>query len=554
MSAQEVTPANELGDVGGGRPLDESAGEESGASEWEQNRETSPEDEANEEEEEVEEEVEEGEEENEVEPSGDIRGDIEEALDELDFDGSYYFHKEFSGAPNPVLQVSGFGRLGLPLSQADAVRLRSICTQAPFGKGERTIVDKSVRDTWELNGSEIRFENPGWRKWMGKVMKSVCEGLGVDTAQSKPYCDLYKLLLYEEGSHFLPHQDSERSDGMFATLVIILPSKFTGGAVCLSHGGDSVRIDASSRSLSSTSVLAWYSDVTHAIQPVTSGYRLALAYNIMHAPVTGSTRNSLIPRLPSSHEAIRLLRGAFLAWRNQVFDQNVPMKIVSLLEHKYSQATLKSKGRKLKGIDAYRVSHLERVAKEYGFRLGLANLECHVDGVPQAPGRYDRYYCDPDPDASEEEQAPHEWVMEEVIEQQMSVTGLVDLMGRELLQDVEHGDDTQMIPEELEETVTEGKHDDQHFEDYQGNYGPSLERWYRRAVVVIWPKARDDEFLYGKLYKKQGSKTFSSTLSSSSSTYERRMPERAGNIAGHTRKRRKLTKEDEVEVIDLTSP
>ncbi|KIO16770.1 hypothetical protein M407DRAFT_85632, partial [Tulasnella calospora MUT 4182] len=391
-------------------------------------------------------------------------------LDELDFDGSYYFHKEFSSAPNPVLQVSGFGRLCLPLSQDDAVRLRSICTQAPFGKGERTIVDKSVRDTWELSASKIRFENPDWRKWIGTVMKSVCDALGVDTAQSKPYCDLYKLLLYETGSHFLPHQDSEKSDGMFATLVIILPSQFTGGAVHLSHGGDSVCINTSSRSLSSTSVLAWYSDVTHAIQPVTSGYRLALAYNIIHAPATGSSRRSSIPRLPSSREAIKLLRGAFLAWRNGGFNDNVPTKIVSLLDYKYTQATLKAKGRKLlKGIDAYRVSCLERVAKEYGFRLGLANLECHVDGVPEAPGRYDRYYCDPDPDASEEEQEPHEWVMEEVIEQQMSITGLVDLLGQELLQDVEHGNDTQMIPEELEETVTEGKHDREHFEDYQGN-------------------------------------------------------------------------------------
>ncbi|KIO30800.1 hypothetical protein M407DRAFT_20126 [Tulasnella calospora MUT 4182] len=228
-----------------------------------------------------------------------------------------------------------------------------------------------------------------------------------------------------------------------------------------------------------------------------------------------------------------------------------PLPIVSLLDYKYTQATLKAKGRKLlKGIDAYRVSCLERVAKEYGFRLGLANLECHVDGVPEAPGRYDRYYCDPDPDASEEEQEPHEWVMEEVIEQQMSITGLVDLLGQELLQDVEHGNDTQMIPEELEETVTEGKHDREHFEDYQGNYGPSLERWYRRTVVVIWPEARHEELLHGK---KRVSKTLYSSVSSSSSAPERRAPERAANSTGYPRKRRKLAG-DEVEVIDLTSP
>lgn len=59
--------------------------------------------------------------------------------------------------------------------------------------------------------------------------------------------------------------------------------------------------------------------------------------------------------------------------------------------------------------------------------------------------------------------------MEEVLEQYMIITGLVDLMGREILPQVEHGKDTQMIPEGLEETVIEGTPDDEEFEDYQGN-------------------------------------------------------------------------------------
>ncbi|KAG8969302.1 hypothetical protein FRC05_001162 [Tulasnella sp. 425] len=484
----------------------------------------------------------------EVEPSNDIRGDIEGALNQLDFDGSYYFHKEFRIAPNPALHISGLGRLNLPLSHNDAVRLRSICTQAPFGKGERTIIDKSVRDTWELSGNEVRFGNPAWRKWIGSVMRDVRNGLGVDTAQSKPYCDLYKLLLYEKGSH------SEKSDGMFATLIIILPSQFAGGAVYLSHGGDSVLIDSSINSPSSTSALAWYSDVTHAIQPVTSGFRLALAYNIIHAPPSNSSRQTSIPRLPPTNTAVRKLRGAFLAWRDKMFERGVPMKIISLLEHEYTQAELKREGRKiLKGIDAYMITHLERVAREYDFRLGLANLECYVDGVPEAPGMDDPYYCDPDPDASEEEEGSHEWVMEEVLEQYMTITGLVDLMGRGILPQVEHGKDTQMIPEELEETVIEGTPDDEEFEDYQGNWGPSLERWYRRTVVVIWPEARHNELLHGKGYAKQASKTLSSGVSSSSSATERRVVETSSKPVGHPRKRRKLT-EDEVEIIDLTSP
>jgi hypothetical protein len=35
---------------------------------------------------------------------------------------------------------------------------------------------------------------------------------------------LYKMLLYERGSHFAPHRDSEKQEGMVATLVVMLPS------------------------------------------------------------------------------------------------------------------------------------------------------------------------------------------------------------------------------------------------------------------------------------------------------------------------------------------
>ncbi|KAG9016655.1 hypothetical protein FRB90_002646 [Tulasnella sp. 427] len=484
------------------------------------------------------------EEEPEIQPSRDIRGDIETALEELDFNGSFYFKTEFSSAPNPVLNISGFGRVSLPLSQADAVRLRAICTQAPFGKGERTIIDKTVRDTWELNASHVQIENPAWRKWLGSVMKQVCGGLGVDKSQSKPYCELYKLLLYEKGSHFLPHQDSEKCDGMFATLIVILSSPFTGGAVHLSHGGDPVIIDSSVNSPSSTSVLAWYSDVKHAVQPITSGYRLALAFNVMHAPAKGA---SLKPSLPST-VAVRRLRGAFLAWRDRMFQKDVPLKIVSLLTHEYTQAELKRDGRKvLKGSDAYSISHLERVAQEYGFRLGLANLECHVHGVPEAPDNDDPFWDDPDPDASEDEEEEdkedREWVMEESF----------DLMGRAILEKVEHWEDTAMIPEELEETVIEGTPDDEEFEDYQGNWGPSLERWYRRTVVVIWPQARHDEFIHGKEYAKRARQARARAKAAYVPSAGHHTPPRAAGSSGYRQKRRKLA-DDKVEIIDLTTP
>ncbi|KAL3667295.1 hypothetical protein V7S43_007526 [Phytophthora oleae] len=37
-------------------------------------------------------------------------------------------------------------------------------------------------------------------------------------------CILYKLLIYEEGGHFVKHQYTEKEEGMIATLVIQPPS------------------------------------------------------------------------------------------------------------------------------------------------------------------------------------------------------------------------------------------------------------------------------------------------------------------------------------------
>jgi hypothetical protein len=36
--------------------------------------------------------------------------------------------------------------------------------------------------------------------------------------------DLYKLLAYDPGSFFVNHRDTEKVAGMFATLIIVLPS------------------------------------------------------------------------------------------------------------------------------------------------------------------------------------------------------------------------------------------------------------------------------------------------------------------------------------------
>lgn len=88
---------------------------------------------------------------------------IEGALDDdFEFEGQYAFGKSLPQAPNPSLRIDGIGLVNLPLSPRDAASLKEACAQAPFGRGDRTLVDKAVRDAWELDPAKLAFTNPLW--------------------------------------------------------------------------------------------------------------------------------------------------------------------------------------------------------------------------------------------------------------------------------------------------------------------------------------------------------------------------------------------------------
>ena len=131
------------------------------------------------------------------------KDDLHDALSDANFafSGSFYHASILDTALNPCLHISGLGLVGMPLSERDAKALISCATLAPFGNGERTIVDKEVRDTWEVEPERVAFENPEWVNFVnGKVCNDVCKALGVSVGSSPPKMELYKLLLYEKGS------------------------------------------------------------------------------------------------------------------------------------------------------------------------------------------------------------------------------------------------------------------------------------------------------------------------------------------------------------------
>lgn len=164
----------------------------------------------------------------------------------------------------PGFVVSGVGAIGLPLMEIQAVKLLKRCKDAPFKHGAVTIVDKLVRNTFQLSPATFKITNPSWMTDLDNITIRACNCLGVHSHRVE--AQLYKLLLYEEGSFFAPHRDTEKVDDMFGTLVIMLPSKFTGGELVVNHKGEVKTFNQGSLSNFKSQFAAFYTDRNHKLK------------------------------------------------------------------------------------------------------------------------------------------------------------------------------------------------------------------------------------------------------------------------------------------------
>ena len=117
------------------------------------------------------------------------------------------------------LAVEGFGPVRFPVTPAKARKLASIGQPARFGRGEQTLTDRDVRDTWEIPKHLVCAE---WNDAaLPAILETVQYELGLPSA-SELTADLHSLLVYEPNQFFLAHQDSEKDDSMIGTLVVTL--------------------------------------------------------------------------------------------------------------------------------------------------------------------------------------------------------------------------------------------------------------------------------------------------------------------------------------------
>ena len=400
---------------------------------------------------------------------------LEKLLRSVDRPGDFCAHGRLF-APMPRLEVDGAGMLSFPVPEAQVRALVAAAERAPYGKGPDTLVDTSVRDCWQIGAERIRLAGGAWQETFARILGAAASGLGCpgDGLDAQ----LYKLLVYERGGFFSTHRDTEKADGMIATLSVSLPVAGGGGELLVRHHGREVAVDMNVEEPSELAFAAFYADCTHEIRPVVEGHRLSLVFNLCLRPGDEST-----PReAPDYGEQIDLIAQRLVAWRSE---DDAAEKLVWLLDHEYSAAGLSFD--RLKNADAARAQTLAAAAERAECELHAAIVHIQEHGDATYRGDYVQSWSWNEGDVEDME-------IEELYDSRRWLDGWAGPSGaRPQLGEL------RLLPGELlpRGALDHAVPDDQRLHEASGNEGVSLERAWRHAALVLWPRSRTLAILAG---------------------------------------------------------
>ncbi|MHB2022638.1 MAG: 2OG-Fe(II) oxygenase, partial [Mycobacteriales bacterium] len=393
------------------------------------------------------------------------------------------------------LEVRDVGQLAFPVSDEQALALCQLGLAARYGRGERTLLDRRVRDTWEIPKSRVKIDRRRWNNTLVSTLAQLRDDLGLPpTCVLEP--ELHSLLVYGPGQFFVPHQDSEKTDAMVGSLVVTLPSAFTGGTLVIRHRNETASCRSSRKY---ASFVAFYADCRHEIRPVKAGYRVVLTYNLsLRGDSTAETDapdadvDAIVPLL-DEHFTTPAPPPRF----GGSTEGRRPDRLVYLLDHEYTAAGLS--WARLKGSDAKRAAVLRAAAERADCEIVLALADIHETwsayesepsgryGERRYGGRYGGDDEEEDEDAGDDSTALDDYELGELIEDRITLERWLDPSGEETEPIATH-----VLDDEVCATTASGELQpySSEYEGYMGNWGNTLDRWYRRAALVLWPRQR----------------------------------------------------------------
>ena len=375
----------------------------------------------------------------------------------------------------PKMSVDRVGTVAFPILEAQARSLADAAERAPYGRGPDTVLDTSVRDRWQIDANRVHLSGAGWGRTIRSVLESVADGLGCHREALS--AQLYKLLVYERGGFFAEHRDTEKVDGMIATLVVALPTAGTGGDLVIRHLDREATVNLQVDEPDELSYAAFYADCVHQTKPVESGHRVSLVFNVIMKPGAGP----VLAKTPDYSKHVNGISEILSEW---TATGQGPRKIVWLLDHEYSAAGLSRVS--LKGLDGAVGQILALAAERAGCVLHSATLSIHESCLPDS--------FDIDEYGRQVDYTGRECSIEEVFDgsRTLACWAEPDLTGSELPE----------IPLFDEEALPDGclddaEPDEQTLFEASGNEGVSLERAYRLAAFVLWPRSKEVSVIAG---------------------------------------------------------
>ena len=394
-------------------------------------------------------------------------GGLEELLLSIDRPGDYCAGGRLYAAM-PQLTVEGVGSISFPVPESQLGALTAAAQPAPYGKGPETLVDTSVRDCRQIDADKVRLSGCGWRDSFDEILNRVARGLGL--SRDLLDAELYKLLVYEPGGFFSAHRDTEKSDGMVATLSVALPARGAGGELVVRHGDRETVFDMNAEEPSEVAFAAFYADCPHEVRPVADGYRVSLVFNLC----LRSPRGEAPPMAPDYAALADRAAESLSVWRKT----GAADKLVWVLDHEYSEEGLSFEA--LKGIDAARARVLLPAADRAGCELHAAILHIEEYGLPVLEA-YDGGWRG----SWEAEHSDSEF--EEVFEVWRGLDGWIARDGSRPPFGHVPINDPELLPRDA---LDDAEPDERRLEESTGNEGASLTLTYRLAAFVVWARSK----------------------------------------------------------------
>ncbi|CAA7266077.1 unnamed protein product [Cyclocybe aegerita] len=171
-------------------------------------------------------------------------------------------------------------------STEDLKLLADSCQPATFGVGQKDVFDEIYRKAGKMDSANFATQFHPYTCGVVDAIRNTM--LSPQDTDRDLKVEMYKLNVYGPGAFFKAHVDTPRSDTMFGSLVVVLPTKHEGGSLVFRHRGTEWTFDTAQAVSTGAppelraAFVAFFGDVEHEVSVVTSGYRVTLTYNLYY--------------------------------------------------------------------------------------------------------------------------------------------------------------------------------------------------------------------------------------------------------------------------------